>query len=439
MGEFGEYLSTIAFEPSMLFQNVATVANILILFGNKKKGKKLAVEAFILFGILVVLNGSWEVVFGSAGSYFVTHILILLLYVIWCGDIRKRAYIITVVLFYAAEMAMIDISSIFPKVLEPHANGSVLEIIFRNMTVFLSMLVAVLFRKWEILKFKNISTVSTVYSVMISSATTLLAIVYYRNRENYNISGYKLALVAFTCILLINLVAYYLNYTICSYSEREKQLLIENASTQNYKEMLRLNQQNQEDMRVVRHDMKNHLAYIGTLLSGKQYEEAERYFELIQKNTLQQLMYIDCGNKNISAILNLETAKARSYGITLDYRIMTAPKLPVADDDMCALMTNLIDNAMEAVIRSKKEKAVIEVGINQKDTQLYICVINPIDESAEEKKLLSLKTTKQDKRLHGYGHRIVESIVQKYNGMMNRTVKNGKYIVDISLDLEEIP
>ena len=78
---------------------------------------------------------------------------------------------------------MIDLSSIFPKVLEEHANGSVLEIIFRNMTVFISMVAAVLFRKWGILKFKNISLVSTAYSIVISGAITFLAIIYFCNRE----------------------------------------------------------------------------------------------------------------------------------------------------------------------------------------------------------------------------------------------------------------
>ncbi len=433
MEEILKYFSSIAFEPSMLFQNIAAVMNTLILFGGKKKEKEYVGQAVSLFILLLILNGIWDIIFHSAGSYFVTHILLLTVYILWHRKLKSRSYIITAVLFYAIEMAMIEISSIFPEVLEGYSRGSILEIIFRNMTVFISIIIAILFRKWTILKFKNISMVSMMNSLIIGGVTTLLAVVYYRNRNSYDTNGYLLALLAFICILLINLVAYYLNYTICSYGEREKQLLIENVSMQNYKEMLRLNQQNQEDMRVIRHDIKNHLAYVGTLLCQKQYEEAEKYFELIQKNTFEQLMYIDCGNENISAILNLETAKARSYGITLDYRVMTTEKLPIADDDMCALMTNLIDNAIEAVVRMKKENAVIEVGINQKESQLYICVINPIDETVGEKKILSLKTSKQDIQMHGYGHKIIDSIVEKYNGMLNRTIQDNKYIVDISL------
>ena len=78
---------------------------------------------------------------------------------------------------------------------------------------------------------------------------------------------------------------------------------------------------------------------------------------------------------------------------------------------------------------------MVEVGINQKNAALYICILNPVDEKLGRENLLSLKTTKKDKAFHGYGARIVDSIVQKYNGQINRSIENGKYRVDIMLDL----
>ena len=112
-----------------------------------------------------------------------------------------------------------------------------------------------------------------------------------------------------------------------------------------------------------------------------------------------------------------------------------APQLPFAETDLCSLFTNLIDNALEAIQRQNIANGVVEVGINQKNAALYICVLNPVDEHLGKETLLSLKTTKKDKTKHGYGVRIVDSIVQKYNGQINRSVENGKYRVDIMLDL----
>ena len=137
----------------------------------------------------------------------------------------------------------------------------------------------------------------------------------------------------------------------------------------------------------------------------------------------------------LNTILNLEQGRAHAQGCALDHRIFVAPHLPFAETDLCSLFTNLIDNALEAIQRQNIANGVVEVGINQKNAALYICVLNPVDEQLGKETLLSLKTTKKDKTMHGYGVRIVDSIVQKYNGQINRSVENGKYRVDIMLDL----
>ena len=137
----------------------------------------------------------------------------------------------------------------------------------------------------------------------------------------------------------------------------------------------------------------------------------------------------------LNTILNLEQSRAHAQGCVLDHRVFVAPELPFAETDLCSLFTNLIDNALEAIQRQGIENGVVEVGINQKNAALYICILNPVDEKLGRENLLSLKTTKKDKAFHGYGTRIVDSIVQKYNGQINRSIENGKYRVDIMLDL----
>lgn len=442
MSVFTEYLISRVFEPSMLLQNLVTIGDIIILLGDYQKIKenkcRAGTEYLLLFVGLLILNGMWEILFHSPGSYFVTHILLLVGYAALCRCLQRKPYIITIVLFYAVEIGMITLSSIFPTLLGARANGWIIEIVLRNIIVFLTVPAAVFFRRFGILEFKNLTNISVIYSILIGSTTTILSLIYFTNKGNYNIYGDFFAIGAFLSILLINFVAYYLNYAMCKYGENEKQLLIENYSFQKYQDMLRLNQQNLEDMRKIRHDMKNHFACINVLLSQKKFEDAVKYFDILQENKMVLLSYIDCGNQNISAILNLETAKARTYGIHIDYRVIAASQLPIAEDDLCALMTNLIDNAIEASARDKIQNAVVEVGINQKDLMLYICVVNPVDISVGERELLSLKTTKENRNMHGYGHKIVDDIVQKYNGMLNRTIRNGKYIVDVSINIGQI-
>lgn len=438
MAALREYLTNMAFEPSMTVQNAVTCAAVLILFAARGQGggrrSRLALEFLVLFLALVAMNGVWEALLHSPGSYFATHLLLMAGYLLWLGRLNQRQYLVTVVLFYAVETAGIVLSSIIPEILLPDSYGT-LETVLRNLVVLSTLAVAVYFRRRGILGFSNLNPVSTVYALLIGAATALLAMAYSGSRGRYDVVASRFALLAFSCILVIDFAAYYMNYAVACAQEREKQLVIENYMAQNDRELLRLNQQNLEDIRKIRHDIKNHFAYLEVLLREGRREEALDYFQELQTGVLPQLSYIDCGNRTVSAILNLETAKARAQGIALDYRCMVGPELPVRDSDLCALMTNLIDNAIEAMARQGRTCGAVEVGLRQKGDGLYLCVINPVDDALSPEELLSLRTTKKDDSLHGYGHKIVEGIAARYDGAVNRKVRDGHYIVDVVLDM----
>lgn len=422
----------------MLLQNIVTELCTMLLFTEPKLPHRRKLLHFtLLLVLLVLMNTLWDAAFNAPGSYYLTHLALLLAYVAWQGKLQRFAYLVTIMDFYAVEISAISLSSVFPQLWESRPYGTTVEIIFRNATVLFTLLVAAFFRRFSLLSFRNISSAGLGYSALVGVSTVAISLVYFFQRSQYNESAHIFCLLAFICILVLSLVAYYLSYATSTYQEREKQLVIENYSTLNYREMLRLNQQNLEDMRRIRHDMKNHFSYVGALLEQGHYTQAAAYFNSLKQSTVQALSYIDCGNACISAILNLESSKARSYGVELDYRVAAAPTLPIEDDALCSLLTNLIDNAIEAIQRQKIESGIVEIGINQQDNQLYICVKNPVSQDIDDSTLLSLRTTKAERKLHGYGHKIVADIVNHYNGMLNRSVQNGNYIVDIVLNLAQ--
>ncbi|MCC8099976.1 MAG: ATP-binding protein [Clostridiales bacterium] len=199
--------------------------------------------------------------------------------------------------------------------------------------------------------------------------------------------------------------------------------------------MLQLSSQNMEEMRRLRHDIKNHCAYMELLLREGRYEELNEYFGQMQDYMQQPLSQIDCGNETISAILNLEYAKAASRGASMECSVTVPPELPFDKLRMCSLLTNLIDNAIEACEKLENTDAKVEIAICQRRSWLYISVENPVQDAAGTTDSPSLHTTKQDKALHGYGSKIVDDIVRKYNGQINRTVEHGEFIADVMLDM----
>ena len=433
------YYQRFAFEPSMMIQNVATSLSVLIILetgsGGVSRWKKRVLTAVGLYAGLLVLNGLWDMLFYRQGSYFVTHLILMILYALWTRQIKKKGCQITMMLFYAAEMCMILLSATFPRLLADVSYGGTVEIFLRNACVLLILPMALWFRRYSIQQFHDILPISLHYAYIIGISSAALALFYNRVRSDFTFYSNAFAIAAFSCILLLNLVAYYLDYAVCQHSEAERQLMAENYMAQSERNLMELSRQNLDELRAIRHDIKNQYAYMNVLLTEKRYDELEEFFSQNKQLNSKPLSGIDCGNLVLNTILNLEQTRAHAQGCALDHRVFVAPQLPFAETDLCSLFTNLIDNALEAIQRQGIANGVVEVGINQKNSALYVCVLNPVDEREGREKLLSLKTTKKDKTLHGYGVRIVDGIVQKYNGQINRSIENGKYRVDIMLDL----
>lgn len=433
------YLQNYAFEPSMMIQNIVTSVSVLAILEPGWKGKdrwmRRVLTTCALFAVLFVLNGIWEMLFQQQGAYFLTHLLLLAGYAQYTGQLKEKSCQITLLLFYAAEMCMILVAATFPNALADVAYGSTIEIFLRNTFVLLTLPMALWFRRYSIQQFRDIPVVSLHYAYIISVASIALALLYNRIRQEFVFYSNVFALSAFGCILVLNLVAYYLDYAVCQHNEAERQLMAEKYMAQSERNLMELSRQNLDELRATRHDIKNQYAYMNVLLTEKRYDELQEFFNQNKQANSKPLSGIDCGNLVLNTILNLEQGRAHAQGCALDHRIFVAPHLPFAETDLCSLFTNLIDNALEAIQRQNIANGVVEVGINQKNAALYICVLNPVDEQLGKETLLSLKTTKKDKTMHGYGVRIVDSIVQKYNGQINRSVENGKYRVDIMLDL----
>nr|WP_297707871.1 GHKL domain-containing protein [uncultured Butyrivibrio sp.] len=435
---FSEYFKTIAFEPSMLIQNIATTLAIIILFSRFKNDsatiRKYLIHFALIFVSLVLLNGIWQALFQASGSYFLSHFIIISVYIWRLGYGKSLPAIVTGTIFYAVEMCMISLASAIPNALNGNIK-QVVDTILRNSVVIFILLVAIYFRRFSILKFRNVSVITSAYSVLAAVTTVILCVYYNIECSEIDILGNSFALLSFFVILVLDLVSYYLCYSNCKYQDTEKQLLIENTAYKTFKDMKSLNEQNLEDMRIVRHDIKNHLSYTSLLLSENRYDEAREYLSNIALKGAAVLQNIDCGNEVISSVLNLEAAKARSEGVEMDYRVIVEPQVAIDESDLVTLLTNLIDNAIEAATKNVRTSKEIDIGIRQQDSELYIAIVNSIDDASDKKRALSLKTTKKDARFHGYGHKIVDGIVGRYDGAILRHIDGDKYIVDVVLNL----
>ncbi|MCD8023804.1 MAG: ATP-binding protein, partial [Lachnospiraceae bacterium] len=181
-----------------------------------------------------------------------------------------------------------------------------------------------------------------------------------------------------------------------------------------------------------RHD-SNHDYYLQSLLRDGKTQEAQVYLEHSLQERIEPLTIFDCGNYTFNVIMNHEIAIAQQKGVTVETDIVVPPKLSIADTHICSLLTNLMENAIEAA--EHVDGAVITVKAWTEQDYLFLRVTNPVDEKTSAEERLSLETIKPDKELHGFGTKIVRQIAEEYQGAVKVSMPGNLFTVDMMLQI----
>ena len=175
-----------------------------------------------------------------------------------------------------------------------------------------------------------------------------------------------------------------------------------------------------ENVRRIKHDMKNHLMVIASYLNGSDYDNAKAYTSQILDNLNAAHSYIETGNSLLNHILNEKLNKARENGVSVKAEIENLSFGRMESLDFSALLSNLLDNAIEA------EPTEISVVISRRRGYETILVKNTVKISVLSENP-DLKTTKSDGASHGMGIPQIKAITEKYGGMCDFYEENGYF------------
>lgn len=187
-------------------------------------------------------------------------------------------------------------------------------------------------------------------------------------------------------------------------------------------------------MRGWRHDYHNHMQTLKAHLKLNQIKEAREYLNTLEKDLDNVNTLIETGNVNLDAILNSKLSLALKGDIDIKYKAEVPGELTVSDIDLCVLIGNLIDNAVEACdkIINNKEKKFIRLYIGVLKRQLYITVTNGTDELVRK---LDEEYITAKRGNHGHGLKRINKLVEKYDGFINRKNEPGVFVTEILLPL----
>lgn len=191
-------------------------------------------------------------------------------------------------------------------------------------------------------------------------------------------------------------------------------------------------EKNQQTVRKLRHDMKNHLNIIGMLIADEKTPEAKNYLtELNQEFAVTAKSY--CSNEVVNAVLNSKEQSAAEAQIRCEFQIDLAEDPQMEDIDLCALLSNTLDNAIEACRKiPEASKRFLSVKARcQKGFFSYKVVNSKANEVTEENGCFI--TSKKDAGLHGIGLKNVKQIAAKYEGYVEVSYDEHSFTVVVMI------
>ena len=374
-------------------------------------------------------------------SNFVTYVLIIYLYFLLMMFIKgKRAGLFSLIVIYINDMRLIDLW-VVAVMTEVNRVSRYVKIDLVNMgfrrSIFMILLsicyylVYIWLKESSILEYlrENIfyRWVMCVYSLLgVMCFCRVYKFVYTEQLIQYWIFYLVFAFCA-SGIFLLYLVR-------ARVREREEILNTRNDMMEmNYQGLQKAYEENQ----VLYHDYKNHMLAVRQLVSENRKEEALAYINTYVELTSKANERANSGNKILDIIINSKLGEARETGIEFSYEIGYIGNVGMTDIDMCALMANLLDNAIEACERMTDGHPWIRLKVLRKKDMLMIKLSNSIHPEDGFSGSF-FETRKSNSEIHGLGTKSIEKVLKKYDGQQSHYIRDREFEVFISIPVEEV-
>ena len=245
-----------------------------------------------------------------------------------------------------------------------------------------------------------------------------LSIVIYSTIKNDTVS---IVLLIDIILMILSIFSYtYLEERI----ENRKNIEVENVVLKNMKEEMiqaEIIKKNFNIQRSMTHDFKNHLCILQLLIEDNRTEDALKLLKNLTVETDENMQIVRTGNHFIDAILNYKYTSCRKENVCMMFELNDLSNLSIPVEKIIVILTNLLDNAIEACMELNTERYIKIKFLVGKDVLLSI-------KNTTNKELVSkntITTSKENKILHGYGLKNIEKAVKETGGISTINCENG--------------
>ena len=180
-----------------------------------------------------------------------------------------------------------------------------------------------------------------------------------------------------------------------------------------------------------RHDYRNHIQTMKAYAASENWDAIKRYLDLLDDDLTTVDTVIKTGNPMTDAILNSKISLANSRNVKVIADACIPVKLNLSEIDLCCIIGNLFDNAIEASMKLPEDQRVIRLYMDLRNTQLYISITNFTAGKKMKKEGKLFRSTKGEG--HGFGLVRIDAIVERLDGYISRNSEDGAFTTEILL------
>lgn len=413
-----------------------SLALIVLALGGKKKTPPLRIAAFtavidLLAAGLYFLLASLIPDFKDLG--FVSQIVLLALilaYAVFFSPMDPHVRIVVA----AAVIADINwVQSISTQVLMPNLALGLSNAL--QLTLLIGALaVVVIFRPSRSSRIPAAYWLSMLIIAVISTVC-LYSIRVIGSRDPYSTGSSTALNITLLAFFVVNQLIYYLYHVLVRAHRTAMEMETMQAKLEQDLEFYKRSDTLIREYRSLRHELKNHFSVMETLLREQRYDQLQQYFEDYTGSIAPSLEEFRCANPLVSSILSHQMNTARAAGVRLDVIAAVPETLGIADNDLCSLLSNMLDNSVEGCLRAGQSE--VRASLHTDKNCLFITVTNPATEDVLSANP-NLLSTKNNPAAHGFGIPIIRRIAEKHDGIVTFHAEDGWFTADAMLYLEEV-
>lgn len=267
----------------------------------------------------------------------------------------------------------------------------------------------------------------------IPAVFIILSVVFYEIPSQTQIlSAEKVNEIFMMIMILFSLSIYIWLFNIINQARKQAE---ETAHLELIVKNYRKTSENIAQIKKMRHEINHHLSAVRTYIKHNDLDSAEKYLNSVTEIMPSDLPIEFTPHPLINSILAQYSEYAAAKNIKTDFTAAVPESINIDDIDICCLLTNILDNALEACSRIKESEVFIHLTIHQKSEFLYVGCTNTCETAGLRYSSGRLISSKNEPDGHGNGLKLIKEITEKYNGLLNIETEHNQFTVQANLCL----